>query len=40
MTETTVIIPNLNGIKYLKNCLESLQTCEETDFPVVVVDNG
>lgn len=40
MTETTVIIPNLNGIKYLKNCLESLQTCEETEFPVVVVDNG
>lgn len=40
MTETTVIIPNLNGMKYLKACLESLYACEEQPFPVIVVDNG
>lgn len=40
MTETTVIIPNLNGMKYLKECLGSLYACEEQPFPVIVVDNG
>lgn len=40
MADTTVIIPNLNGIHYLKNCLDSLYACEETAFPVIVVDNG
>lgn len=52
MIETTVIIPNLNGMKYLKNCLESLYACEEPagdktgqhcgkpPFPIIVVDNG
>lgn len=40
MADTTVIIPNLNGIHYLKNCLDSLYACEKTAFPVIVVDNG
>lgn len=38
--DTTVIIPNLNGMNYLKNCLDSLLACEERTFPVIVVDNG
>ena len=40
MIETTVVIPNLNGMKYLENCLQSLYACEKQDFPVIVVDNG
>ncbi len=38
--DTTVIIPNLNGMRYLKDCLDSLLACEERPFPVIVVDNG
>jgi len=38
--ETTVVIPNLNGMKYLKDCLDSLQQCEKEPFPIIVVDNG
>ena len=37
---TSVVIPNYNGSKYLKNCLLSLQKCEDEDFEVIVVDNG
>lgn len=45
MIETTVIIPNLNGMKYLEDCLRSLYECEMSEtgkpaFPVIVVDNG
>lgn len=36
---TTVIIPNLNGMKYIGECLASLQS-EEKGIPVIVVDNG
>jgi len=38
--KTTIIIPNYNGIEYLKNCLTSLQKCEPLNFHIVVVDNG
>lgn len=37
---TSVVIPNYNGIRYLKNCLLSLQKCEGEDYEVIVVDNG
>jgi GT2 family glycosyltransferase len=40
MLKTTVIIPNLNGKKYLNDCLSSLYACEEDTFPVIIVDNG
>lgn len=40
MIETTVIIPNINGMKYLQACLDSLYACEKQSFPVIVVDNG
>lgn len=38
--EVTVIIPNYNGKRLLKKCIETLekQTC--TDFKLLVVDNG
>ena len=38
--KTTVIIPNYNGGRYLRNCLQSLFACEQAHFPVIVVDNG
>lgn len=39
MKKTTVVIPNYNGSKYLKDCLDSLyQGTREAD--VIVVDNG
>lgn len=38
--KSTVVIPNYNGIKYIKNCLDSLkEELEEQDFEVIVVDN-
>jgi GT2 family glycosyltransferase len=43
-TKITVVIPNYNGEKYLKGCLDSL-LCEKSvkgtpDFKIIVVDNG
>jgi GT2 family glycosyltransferase len=40
LTLISVVIPNLNGKRYLHDCLSSLalQTCK--DFEVIVVDNG
>lgn len=42
MNKITVVIPNYNGIKYLKGCLESLyaQESDTTPFQVIVVDNA
>lgn len=37
---TTVIIPNYNGMRYLRDCLSSLYACEKQAFSVIVVDNG
>ena len=34
---TTVIIPNMNGMKYLDKCLQSLVS---SDAEIIVVDNG
>ena len=37
---STVVIPNYNGIAYIKSCLDSLlKEQEETSFRVIVVDN-
>ena len=40
MAEVTVVIPNYNGIGYLKDCLDTLreQTCK--NYETVLVDNG
>ncbi len=35
-----VIIPNYNGSRYLRSCLESLRSQTYRDFQVVVVDDG
>ena len=40
MPEVSVIIPNYNGIQYLKRVLESLRLQTFTDFETILVDNG
>ena len=41
MVKATVVVPNYNGMKYMKGCLDSLYALEEQDlFSVMVVDNG
>ncbi len=36
----SVVIPNWNGQKYLKTCLESLRGQSSRDFEIILVDNG
>ena len=38
--QTTIIIPNYNGLDFLEPCLESLSRQTVHDFKVLVVDNG
>lgn len=40
MTEVTVVIPNYNGIGYLKDCLETLRAQSCQSFRTLLVDNG
>ena len=42
MIRTTVIIPNYNGIDYLKTCLDSLEQSFDAvnNIKVIVIDNG
>lgn len=37
---TTVIIPNYNGLEFLKKCVAALKGQTYTDFLILVVDNG
>ncbi len=39
--KTTIVIPNYNGMKYIRNCLDSLAAVKaESEFHTIVVDNG
>lgn len=40
MAEVTVVIPNYNGMGYLKECLDTLKVQSYQDFQVCLVDNG
>ena len=40
MQDVSVIIPNFNGKKYLKGCLDSLRKQDYLYFEVILVDNG
>ena len=40
MSKVTIIIPNYNGIKFMKDCIESLRTQTYKNFEILVVDNG
>lgn len=39
-TKVTVVIPNYNGIKYIRGCMDSLRLQSLKDFEILVVDNG
>lgn len=39
-TKVTVVIPNYNGIKYIRDCMDSLRQQSLKDFEILVVDNG
>ena len=36
----SVVIPNWNGKKYLRDCLDSLYRGTYRDFEIIIVDNG
>ncbi len=39
--KVTVVIPNYNGMKYIRNCLDSLAALrDESTFHTIIVDNG
>ncbi|MFE5320258.1 glycosyltransferase family 2 protein [Paenibacillus sp. NPDC056579] len=40
MRLTSIIIPNYNGIKYLKPCVESILIHTSSPYEIIVVDNG
>lgn len=40
MQIATVVIPNLNGMSYLKDCLDSLMNQSRQDFSIILIDNG
>lgn len=40
MQIATIVIPNLNGMKYLKGCLDSLMDQSRQDFSILFIDNG
>ena len=40
MKRSTVVIPNYNGISFLKDCLASVMDQSEEEYDVIVVDNG
>lgn len=36
----SIIIPNYNGKKYLKECLDSLYSMDQLEFEVIIIDNA
>lgn len=38
--KVTVVIPNYNGIKYIRDCMDSLRKQEGIPFDLLIVDNG
>lgn len=40
MKNVSVIIPNYNGMQYVKRCLDSLQVQTLKEFDILFVDNG
>ena len=40
MKKISVVIPNYNGIQYVKTCLDSLLVQTMKDWDILFVDNG
>ena len=35
-----IVIPNYNGNKYLKKCIDSIYTQTYSNFRIIIIDNG
>lgn len=40
MHKVSIVIPNYNGEKYIKECMDSLLVQTEKNFEIIIVDNG
>ena len=40
MKKTTVVIPNWNGMKFLKTCMDALMRQDTDDFEILMIDNA
>ena len=40
MPKVSVVIPNYNGMKYLRGCIESLCNQDDLDFETIIIDNA
>lgn len=40
MLMISIIIPNYNGNKYLKQCLESIYETPKVEYEIIIIDNG
>ena len=40
MSDVTIVIPNYNGIAFLKTCLDSVLTQTGVQMDVIIIDNG
>ncbi len=40
MADVAVVVPNYNGMRFLKACLDSLREQTLQGFPIILVDNG
>ena len=40
MPKVSVVIPNYNGEKYLRGCIESLRKQDDLDFETIIIDNA
>jgi len=38
--QVSIVIPNYNGIKFIKNCLQSLEEQTSKEFDIIIVDNA
>ncbi len=38
--KVTVVIPNYNGIKYIRGCMDSLRAQKDISFDILVIDNA
>ena len=40
MKKATVVIPNWNGMSFLKACMDSLMIQDTDDFDILMIDNA
>ena len=40
MSDVTIVIPNYNGIAFLKTCLDSVLAQTGVQVDVIIIDNG